>query len=129
MLVILHVSNPQSILHSSLLHPGPGEPNTSECVTQPPLPPNSQLGLAVQGCGGCLPCSFLQWPLTQITGASLDYSSHGVAPPAWLPWALTTLFFSFSASGLERVITEITYADDVKCPKLKRVYPEKDREK
>lgn len=68
-------------------------------------------------------------PLTQIIGVSLDYSSHGVAPPAWLPWALTTLFFSFSASGLESVITEITHADDVKCPKLKRVYPEKDKRK
>ena len=67
--------------------------------------------------------------LTQIIGVSLDYSSHGVAPPAWLLWALTTLFFSFSPSGLEGVITDITHADDVKCPKLKRVYPEKEREK
>lgn len=57
-----------------------------------------------------------------------DYRSLRGAPPAWLPWALITLFPPLSLPGLKSVIAEITHADIVKRPKLQR-RPEKEREK
>lgn len=77
--------------------------------------------------GAVSPAPSWQWPPDSdyrcVSRLQLSWGGY----PAWFPWALTTLFFSFSPSGLERVITEITHADDAKCPKLKRVYPEKDK--